>query len=71
MSPCGGSAHSWAAVQLAVRLAEPVRAAGHAPYMALNVQLNPCTWTVPDLNWVFAIDVPFVVELDPADLLEP
>jgi hypothetical protein len=129
---------------------EPVRAAGYAPYAALNVQLNPCTWIVPDLavlvepvrdlNWVpadkvlmpielvssrrrdridkprlaaevgipyylrveidrrrksaelhlfelarheyrpvasalagerFTIDVPFVVDLDPADLLEP
>lgn len=152
MSPRGGSANSWAAVQLAVMLSEPVRAAGHAPYMALNVQLNPCTWIVPDLvvlaepvkdlTWVpadkvlmpiefvspssrrrdridkprlaaevgipyylrveidaqrdsaemhlfelvgdeyrpvasalagerFAIDVPFAVDLDPADLLEP
>jgi Uma2 family endonuclease len=49
MSPREGSANSWAAVQLAVRLDTPARTAGHAVYSALNVQFAPKTWIEPDL----------------------
>ncbi len=152
MSPREGSANSWATLELGSLLRTPVRAAGHAMYSALNVQLSSNTWIEPDLvvlvepvvdlTWVpaskvlmpiefvspssrrrdridkprlaaevgipyylrveidrrrklaelhlfelagheyrpiasalagqrFSIDVPFVVDLDPADLLEP
>jgi Uma2 family endonuclease len=49
MSPREGSANSWAALELGYLLRTPVRAAGHAVYSALNVQLAPRTWIEPDL----------------------
>jgi Uma2 family endonuclease len=73
MSPREGSANSWAAIQLAVLFHAPARAAGHAVYSALNVQLTPKTWIEPDLvvlvtpvanlTWISADTVLMLVEL--------
>ncbi len=49
MSPREGSANSWAALELGALLRSPARAAGHAVYSALNIQLAPKTWFEPDL----------------------
>lgn len=49
MSPREGSANSLAALELGYLLRTPVRAAGHAIYSALNVQLRSNTWIEPDL----------------------
>lgn len=49
MCPRGGSANSWAALELGALLRSPVRAAGHAVYSSLNVQSGLKTWIEPDL----------------------
>lgn len=49
MSPREGSANSWAAGRLFITMDGPARAAGHAMYLSLNVQLSSSTWIEPDL----------------------
>jgi Uma2 family endonuclease len=72
MSPCEGTANSYAAGLLYTRLLQPAREAGYRAYLTVNVQFGPQRWIQPDatvlkepvkaLTWVPAEKVLMPVE---------